>query len=199
MSSELSADEQSLRQEVEQSERELDKLESDLHAVDTEIESLAQQQHRYDLLSDIRRSLKELDNIGAADLFWEEHSATDDQAARLQYAQDKIDGFCEEFTKLEERRNVIIDKIGDQNYELDVLHYDLQDVIEREESKQNEWLVERDADELPYRAQVMPWARGGEEDQRFRKSVGSSLAASLAIALILSMVALPVIDKATKP
>ncbi len=199
MSSELSADEQSLRQEVEQSERELDKLESDLHAVDTEIESLAQQKHRYDLLSDICRSLKELDNIGAADLFWEEHSATDDQAARLQYAQDKIDGFCEEFTKLEERRNVIIDKIGDQNYELDVLHYDLQDVIEREESKQNEWLVERDADELPYRAQVMPWARGGEEDQRFRKSVGSSLAASLAIALILSMVALPVIDKATKP
>ena len=199
MSSDLSAQEHSLRQNVEQSERELDDLLEGLEKIDNEIEALAQQKHRYDLLADVCRSLEELENIGAAELFWEAHSARDDQAARLQYAQKKIDKFCNDFTDLEERRDFIVGKIGEQNHELDVLHYDLQDVIEREESRQNEWLVEREADELPYRAQVMPWARGGEEDQRFRKSVSSSLAASIAVALLLSMVALPVIDQATKP
>ena len=199
MSSEFTPHEHSLRQEVEQSERELDDLLQGLREIDAEIEALAQQKHRYDLLSDICRSLEELDNVGAAGLFWEEHSAADDQAARLRYAQDKIDGFCAEFTELEERREWVIDRIGDQNHTLDVLHYDLQDVIEREESRQNEWLVERDPEDLPYRAQVMPWARGGEEDQRFRKSVSSSLAASIAVALVLSMVAIPIIDEATKP
>ena len=199
VSSEHTFEESSIRDKVERSERELDGLLEGLHKVDAELEALAQKKHRYDLLSDICRSLEELDNIGAADLFWEKHSAADDQAARLRYAQDKIDGFCADFTELEERRDFIVGRVGDQNHELDVLHYDLQDVIEREESRQNEWLVERDPDELPHRAQVMPWARGGEEDLRFRKSVSTSLAASFAIALVLSMIALPIIDKATKP
>jgi len=82
---------------------------------------------------------------------------------------------------------------------LDVLHYDLQEAIEREENRKDEWLVERDADEIPYRRQVMPWTRGNEEDQRFRKSLGSSLAASFAFALLLSMVALPVIERDEPP
>ena len=199
VSAEHSNDELSIRDKVERSERELDDLLEGLHKIDSEIEALAQQKHRYDLLSDVCRSLEELDNIGAADLFWEAHSARDDQAARLRYAQNKIDKFCEDFTDLEERRDFIVGKIGEQNHELDVLHYDLQDVIEREESRQNEWLVEREAEDLPYRAQVMPWSRGGEEDQRFRKSVSSSLAASVAVAILLSMVAIPIIDEATKP
>lgn len=199
VSTEHSNQESSIRDKVERSERELDDLLDGLHKIDAELEALAQEKHRYDLLSDICRSLEELDNLGAAGLFWEEHSARDDQAARLRYAQEKIDGFCTEFTDLEERRDFMVGKIGEQNHELDVLHYDLQDVIEREESRQNEWLVERDPDELPYRAQVMPWARGGEEDQRFRKSVSTSLAASIAVALVLSMIAVPIIDKATKP
>ena len=193
-----SVEESSIRDKVEQSERELDGLLQGLHEIDAELEALAQKKHRYDLLSDICHSLKELDNIGAAGLFWEEHNASEDQATRLRYAQEKIDGFCGEFTDLEERRDAIVDKIGDRNHELDVLHYDLQDVIEREESRQNEWLVERDPDDLPNRAQVMPWARGGEEDQRFRKSVSTSLAASIALAFVLSMIAVPIIDKATK-
>ena len=199
VSSEETFAESSIRDKVDQSERELDGLLQGLQKIDEELEALAQQKHRYDLLSDICRSLQELENVGAADLFWEEHSAADDQAARLRYAQNKIDGFCADFTELEERRDFLIGRIGDQNHELDVLHYDLQDVIEREESRQNEWLVERDPDELPHRAQVMPWSRGGEEDIRFRKSVSTSLAASIAVALVLGMIAVPIIDQASKP
>lgn len=199
MSSEFIAEEQSLRQEVEQSERALDELEVGLHEVDAELELLGQQNHEYELLSQICRSLEELDNLGAAKLFWDEHSAADDQAERLRYAQRKIDRFGEKIARAEERRQALIDKIGNQNLVLDVLHYDLQETIEREENRKNEWLVERDADTIPYRAQVMPWSRGCEEDKRSRKSVGTSVAVSFALALLLSMVALPVIDRATKP
>ena len=140
VSAEHSNDEVSIRDRVERSERELDDLLDGLQKIDNEIEALAQQKHRYDLLSDVCRSLEELENIGAADLFWEAHSARDDQAARLRYAQDKIDKFCADFTDLEERRDFIVGKIGEQNHELDVLHYDLQDVIEREESRRTSGL-----------------------------------------------------------
>lgn len=198
-SEELSEEEQSLRQEVEQSERALDELEDQLREVDAELASLAGENHKYELLSGIRRSLEELDNLDAADLFWDRHSAADDQAERLRYAQRNIDAFGEKIADAEARRQAFVDRIGNQNNVLDVLHYDLQEAIEREENRKDEWLVERDADEIPYRRQVMPWTRGNEEDQRFRKSLGSSLAASFAFALLLSMVALPVIERDEPP
>lgn len=199
MSTEFSAEEQSLRQEFEQSEGVLEGLEEDLREIDAELEALAKQNHKYELLSQICRSLEELDNLGAAKLFWNEHSAADDQVVRLRYAQKKIDRFGEEIAGVQERRQALADKIGNQHRVLDVLHYDLQETIEREENRKNEWLVEREPDDIPYHAQVMPWSRGAEEDQRFRRSVTSSVAASFAVALLLSMVALPIVDRATRP
>ena len=59
----------------------------------------------------------------------------------------------------------------------------------------NEWVVERDDELVPAHVQVMPWSRGYEEDRRFRLSLGSSLLASLALAVLLSSIALPVIER----
>ncbi|MDJ0759492.1 MAG: AgmX/PglI C-terminal domain-containing protein [Woeseiaceae bacterium] len=194
-----SEDEQFLRREVEDNERTLDELEHDLRAIDDELVSLAEQNHRYELVSNICRSLEELDNLDAAGLFWDEHSAVDDQAERLRYARQKIDQFHAEIAGVEARREELVDKIGNQNLVLDVLHYDLRHTIEREEDRKSEWLVERDADDMPARSQVMPWARGSEEDRRAQKSVGTSVAVSLGFALVLSMVAIPVIEDAMQP
>jgi outer membrane biosynthesis protein TonB len=41
----------------------------------------------------------------------------------------------------------------------------------------------------------MPWSRGVEEDQRFRKSLGTSLAVSFAIAFLFTTIALPIINR----
>ncbi len=70
-------------------------------------------------------------------------------------------------------------------------------MLEQQERKKNEWLIEREPDELPIRTQVMPWTRGCEEDRRFQKSLGTSLAASLAIALLIGTIALPIVERTT--
>ena len=193
MSSENSGQEQSLRQQVDQSERVLDDLERDLFAIDAELEVLAQKHQQYQILSEVCRSLDELDNLGAARLFWNKVSG-EDRAEHLRHARHKIDKFGAKVARVEERREAIIDKIGNQNSALDYLHYDLQDVIEFEESRKNDWVEEREVVEMPYRAQVMPWARGGEEDQRLRRSLAASLAASIAVILLTSMIALPIVE-----
>lgn len=197
MSSEHSADEGLVRQQVEQSEGVLDDLEADLRSIDDELDVLAERKHQYDILQQVCHSLEQLDGIGATHLFWDKHSAGDDQQKRLQYAHRKTEEFREEVTRVEERREVVVDKIGDQNNVLDYLHYDLREAMEREENLKSEWLVEREADSPDYRAQVMPWARGCEEDQRFRKTLGTSLAASFAVALLVGMVALPIVERST--
>lgn len=194
---EQTLDEVALRQQVEDSERVLESLDRDLQAVDAELDALAQKNHQYDLLSQVCHSLQELDGLGAADLFWGEHSDSGQRHDRLQKVQRRIDGFGDEIACVQDRRQEIVEKMDNQNQSLDYLHYDLLDAIEREEQRQNAWMVERDANEIPHHAQIMPWSRGCEEDQRFRKSLGTSMAASLAVAILVSMIAIPIVQKST--
>ena len=188
------ADSSLLRDEVGQSEGALDGLQRELAAIDRELEELAQRNHQYEVLSQTVRSLEELEDLDATYLFWGEKGG-DEQATHLQRAHDRIDKFGDEITQVENRRQAILDKMGSQNQELDHLHYDLLHAMEIEESRKNEWLIEREADEQPYRAQVMPWARGCEEDQRFRKSLGTSLAVSILLGLLISILDIPILQR----
>jgi outer membrane biosynthesis protein TonB len=196
VSPELTAKERSIREEVEQSEHVLDGLEADLRAVDVELERLAEEHHKYEVLERACRSLEELDEIGAGRLFWDDRGEEHD--ARIGHARRQIDEFHSEIACVEDRREAILDKIEGQNVALDYLHYDLQDILEQQESRNNEWVVERDEAASPYRALVMPWTRGGQEDERFRRSLATSLVTSIAIAMLLSMIAIPVRDSITE-
>ena len=191
----LTNKQQSLRTQLEQSERQLSGLEQNLQGVNAELQSLAEKSHEFDVLGEICRSLQELENLGAADLFWNSQDATEMRDAKLASAQQKIDDYGAEINRIEDRRDSIVEQIGGQNQGLDQLHYDLLDVVEQEESRKNEWLVERDANEIPHHSQVMPWTRGNEEDQRFHKSLGTSLAASVVLAILVGTIAIPIIER----
>jgi len=195
VSSDSSAHEQSLREKVEQSERTLDTLERELRTVDAELEQLAALHPRYELLASICSSLEELERLGAAALFWKEDGSSVVQAERIEYARDQFDQYGREIERVEARRESIIEKIGAQNSQLDYLHYDLQDIIEQQENRNSEWVPERDEPEIPYHAQIMPWTRGAEEDRRLNRSLLSSLAASLAFAFLLSVIAVPIMNR----
>jgi len=194
LSQELSAEEFALKAQVEQKEKVLDSHEDDLRAVDAELEQLLDRSHEFDVLSRICRSLEELDELGATDLFWDERQDSDAHDERLRYAHRKIDDFGAEIIALEKKRDSILEQIDDQNLALDYLHYDMLDAAEREASRKREWLVERDAEKLPYARQIMPWARGCEEDQRFRQSLAASFLVFLLTALLVSVVDIPIPD-----
>lgn len=195
MNPEFSEKEHSLLEQVEESELVLDELNRELQGFEEKLEKLASLDQRYVLLGEACRSLEVLDDLGATDLFWGDTVDPVGSADRIHEARSKIDKHCEEIVNVEKKRSALIEKIGEQNLTLDCLHYDLTDLMDREEARQNEWRVERDESELPQYEQVMPWSRGYEEDQRFRKSLGMSVAASFALALLFSTVALPIIDR----
>ena len=187
--------EQKLREQHRLSESELVSLEADLRSVDDELVELKKQQDKYDKLETICAALDELDEMGAGHLFWDA-DGRESKAARLDHARWQIGKHHEAFVDVESRREKILEDIEQQNVQLDYLHYDLQDIIEQEEIHENQWLIEREEDEVPKHVQIMPWSRGTEEDRRFHRSLGSSLAASIAIALLLSMIAIPIRDRA---
>lgn len=183
--------EQSLREQLRQSERALEDLLSELHSIDDELVALRRKQDQYDKVESICAALEELEEMGAGDLFWDEH---DDARleARLDHAQRKIGEYHEQIVEVEHRREKKCEEIKEKDVQLDYLHYDLQDIIEREEAANDEWVLEREDDDLPKHIQVMPWSRGYEEDRRFRISLGGSIAAALGLILLLGMIVIPI-------
>ncbi len=193
---ELSLEEQSLQEKVRESEEAMARLEAELRDVDIELTQLAGQNQKYEALSNVCRSLEELKNLGGTGLFWKAEDG--DVDAYLHEARERIHQFCESIVEVERRREGIAAKIGNQNASLDVLHYELLDAIEREDHRRSEWLVERESDEIPQYAIVMPWQRRGEEDRRYRRSLGSSLATSFILAIVIASIAIPIPDKSKR-
>jgi len=186
-------DEVVLRQKLSDSETELESLERGISDLDEELEALAQRNHDYEVLSKVCRSIEELDDIGAAHLFWgEQHGSPREQ---LDQAHRNIEEHGASIIRIEQKRLSLVDEIGDHNLSLDALHYELSEAVEREENRRAEWLVERDSDEIPAHAQIMAWSRGYEEDRRFRKSLASSLLVAAVMILLIGTVAIPIMDR----
>lgn len=192
MDPEFNEDEQSLKQEFEGSELALEKLESELAESAFALDKLAAESHRYVLLRSICNSLDELHELGADDLFWHDDDSGHTAGQQRDHAQESLQEFDRRVAAAEAHREQLLDQIGEQNAQLDYLHYELRDAMDLAEQRENEWLPHREADDLPNRTIVMPWARGCEEDSRFRRSLTASFAASIAVGLLVSVVALPV-------
>ena len=62
---------------------------------------------------------------------------------------------------------------------------------EEEERRRQEWIVEREISGLHSRPLTMPWTWGGEDDRRFQKSLLSTLAVCLLLAVIFPLIRLP--------
>jgi hypothetical protein len=186
-----SQQEQELRAQVDQVRETLDGLTANLRVVDDEVESLAPRREQHELLDQACGSLEKLEELGAASLFWGERIAGGRVAEQLREVRGRIGEFQAQLDELEAQRQAILVDIGRQEENLEILGEDIYDVLQAEERRKAEWVVERDIGPLPNRVQRMAWARGGEEDRLFRKSLGGSLLASLVLGALLPMIDLP--------
>lgn len=192
----LAEEQSSLRAEIDRSGQVLEELEGELRRVDEDVRALTNEGPRYEALARACAALEELEQADAAQLFWGDAAAADESASRLGAARQRIDRFEAELGSLNERRRKIADKVGDQNQLLEHLDYSLTEVIEEEEERKAEWLIERGESNLPFHRQVMPWARGFEEDNRFIRTLAASVLLCLLGGLIVQLVDLPIPERA---
>jgi hypothetical protein len=100
----LSEEEQSLRDQIGRAELVLDEFERELCEIDSERDEQAGKRHQYDLLLQVCNSLDELDDLGAAHLFWAQQDGGQTRAETLAYARRNIEVFGDDILRLEERR-----------------------------------------------------------------------------------------------
>jgi hypothetical protein len=184
-------DEQALRAQLGRARERLESLVRDLHVIDVQLEGLSAEREYYRLLGQVCSGLEELSKKGAARLFWGEHLANSGGDEHVRQVRGRVAAFEKRVDEIECRRQAVLEAIEHAQDDSDLIAEDVLEAQRREEQRRLEWVVEREVDVLPARPPVMPWTRGGEEDERFRKSLAAALLLSLLLGLLFPMIDLP--------
>jgi hypothetical protein len=192
-----SHDEPGLLGQVAQARERLEGLVRELRAVDRELEALATERTQYRLLDQVCGALEELRALGAAELFWGGRAGAEPEHLRL--ARGRLDAFQKRLSEIDDRRQEIFEDLQQAQETTGLLEEELFEAQQQEERRRQEWVIERVVGEFPARPLVMPWARGGEDDQRFRKSLRIALLVGLLLALVIPQVPLPLPELQEEP
>lgn len=177
-----------LRWQVAQAHDRLEGLQSELRDIEAELDRLGERRETFRLLEQACGSLEQLDELGAAELFWGDGSEGR-TAEQVRRARERGESFLGEIGAVEQRRSDALDRVREGQEILDILEADLDEFELAEEERAQEWLIEREVDAVE-RAPVMPWS-GTEDDRRLRKSLSLSLVAAIVLGVIIPLVDLP--------
>lgn len=196
MNAAVSKSETELQAQVDAARQELDGHTRDLRAIDGELESLSVQRRQHQLVDEVLVSLEKLGELGGAALFWGEGQSASQGAEYIRRVRERGESFRKRLAGIESRRQTVIGALQHDQEILAYLEDDLYDAQEEEARRKLEWIVEREIGAIAQRSQVMPWTRGGEDDQRFRKSLATSLLVCVLFGLLLPFVDLPLPERA---
>ena len=177
-------DQQALVTQLAEAREKLVDLERDLRVIDDELGALATEREQHRLLSDVCGSLEQLKETGGAELFWGGGTAVNAGADHVRRVRGRVDTFQKGLGEIEARRNATLREIELQQGCAYLLEDDVFEAQEEEERRKQEWIVEREIGALASREAIMPWARSGEDDRRFRKTLGTTMLVCLLFILI---------------
>ena len=187
-------DEQTLRTQLAHAREKLDGLVRNLRAVDGELDALSGERKQHEALQEACAALDKLGELGGARLFWGDRAPDLEGPDHIRLARGRIEAFQKRLSEIEERRDALLDEIEQQQRSGWFIEEDILEAQEQAERRAQEWTIEREVESFPFHTLVMPWTRGGEEDQRFRKALAISLLLALLLCLLPPLIALPLAE-----
>jgi hypothetical protein len=188
-------EEQQLRVQLQAAEDALSVLEAGLCDIESEWEALGSRRVQYESLEHACQSIEKLREEGISRTFWGDRASDEEVAAHLDEVRARIADLGSELTEVEQRRDATREKVEQQCEAVEIIDDELRQWIEQEERRKQEWIVERDETEIPWRLQIMPWTRRQEDDQRFRKSLLGSALACLLLGLLIPYIDIPIPER----
>jgi outer membrane biosynthesis protein TonB len=183
---------QQLRQlinELARARTKLATIASDLRATEKEIESLRPQRKQHQFAVDACKALEKLADMGGAEVFWGEGQVAQG-AEQIRVVRARVDAFDGRIADIEKREADLLQQVSRQADLVDAIEHALFEVQDEEDRLRYEWPIEREISDTP-RKLVMPWAREGEDDKRFRRSAAIALLLAITFSVVLPYIPLP--------
>ncbi len=152
--------------QIEQTRQEQESLESELRAVDAELETFSADRRRFDVLRDVCAGLDKLGELKADDLFWEGVAEPQNIAGHLERARSRVARFEGEISGILGKQASLQGQINQCLDDLNILEEEVRDAYARDERRLEEYIVEREISPVPNRLTLRE-----ETEERFRRAL----------------------------
>ena len=170
-------------------------LEGELLAVESELEKVSTERARFDALKEVCNALDRLAELNAGELFWKDFPDVSDASDHVERLRDRAAGFEGEISGFLEKQASLKEQIDRCLDEISLLNSEVSDAYEREERKQEEFVIERETSPVPQRKMIMPWTREAESEKRLRNSVLTALLICFVLGGPISLINVPIPDR----
>jgi len=170
-------------------------LEGELLAVESELEKVSTERARFDALKEVCNALDRLAELNAGELFWKDFPDVSDASDHVERLRDRAAGFEGEISGFLEKQASLKEQIDRCLDEISLLNSEVSDAYEREERKQEEFVIERETSPVPQRKMIMPWTREAESEKRLRNSVLTALLICFVLGGPVSLIKVPIPDR----
>jgi outer membrane biosynthesis protein TonB len=182
-------------QEIDQTYEQLASHKGKQQALDAELQALLAERSHYSLLSEISDRLEQLHNEGGAQLFWGDDYDAAKASKLTEQARNKVIDFDSRVAELQQRYDDGEENIQSLAARVNILNEQSLELEEYEEEARNEYVVEREMDELPFRPMVMPWMDDEEDKRRLRRALAASLLVAILLGLLIPLWDIPMPDR----
>jgi len=187
---------QEVNREIDDTYVDLARQQDTQKALNNELEDLLEERHHYALLSEISDRLEQLEKEGGAQLFWGDDYDDSTASQLTRRARERITNFDSRVAELKQRHSDGEEGIQSLSARVNILNEKSIELEEFAEEAKNEFVIEREMVELPFRPMVMPWSDQEEDKRRLRRALAISLLITLLLGLLIPLWDIPVPDRA---
>jgi outer membrane biosynthesis protein TonB len=173
----------------------LEELTDEEVRINDELQQLNKERARYTILSEVSDQLEKLEKLGGSDLFWGDEIDRDSVVKHQRRVRDQVINYDSRVAELQEQMRERDETVESLTAKINLLNDDSINLQAREEARAEEFIIEREMVEEPFRPMHMPWNHDDHDQKRFRKILLAVFLFSVVLGILIPMWEIPVPDR----
>jgi len=184
-----------INQKIDDAYNRLEELENQDDQLVDELKELNTKRHRYHVLGEISDQLEKLEKLGGGSLFWGDKYDPNSAQSEQRRIRDLVINYDSRVSELQGMQLEREDSVESLTAKINVLNEETLNLQEREESLAEEFIIERERTDMPFRPMHMPWDGDDEDQRQFRKTLLIVLLFSFLLGILIPMWDIPIPDR----
>lgn len=195
MIDDIAKQQEEINRKIDEAYNRLEQLKGDDVGVSEELKELNTLRDRFSILSDVNDQLEKLEKIGGGDLFWGE--GHDLEAVQKEHNRIRalVTNYDSRVAELQSEQQASEETVESLTAKINLLNEDSIALLDLEEELMEEFIIERDMVEQPFRAMAMPWNKDSKDQKQFRKVLLIVLFFSMLLGILIPLWDIPIPDR----
>ena len=195
MADDIKQAQEQINRKIDDAYNRLEELENEDDHLSDELSELNTKRHRFHVLSELSDQLEKLEKLGGADLFWGEGHDQQSSHSEQKRIRDLVINYDSRVAELQSLQRAREEAVESLTAKINVLNEDTLGLQERKEELAEEFIIEREMEEEPFRPINMPWNANDHDQKRFRKILLIVLLFSMTLGVLIPMWDIPIPDR----